>query len=121
LKGIEGLDLAVQSALGDIEICDTSIYDAIDLPILDFDVKSSTTQTYVPPTSWSKVLMISDLADAIATYLQEGTFAETSDVGLFIATTRQAAFHSRCTSPPIMLYEADEKHYQSTVSSNHSP
>ena len=39
--------------------------------------------------------MMSDLADVIATYLQEGTFAETSDVGLFIATTRQAAFHSR--------------------------
>jgi len=52
--------------------------------------------------------MISDLADAITIYLQQGTFAETSDVGLFIATTRQAAFHSRRTSPPIMLYEADE-------------
>ena len=47
--------------------------------------------------------MISDLADAIATYLQEGTFEETSDVGLFIATTRQAAFHSRRTSPPLLL------------------
>jgi hypothetical protein len=44
-----------------------------------------------------------DLADAIATYLQEGTFAETSDVGLFIATTRQAAFHSRRTFPPFLL------------------
>jgi hypothetical protein len=51
----------------------------------------------------------SDLADAIATYLQEGTFAETSDVGLFITATRQAAFHSRRTSPPfLLLYGADE-------------
>jgi hypothetical protein len=97
LKGIGGLDQAIQSALGDVEICDTSTYDAIDLPQFDFVVNSSTTQTYVFPTSSSSygILMISDLADAIATYLQEGTFAETSDVGLFIATTRQAAFHSR--------------------------
>jgi hypothetical protein len=103
LKGIEGLDRAVQSSLDDVEICDTSTYDATDLPSFDFDVNSSTTQTYVAPTSWYKVLMISDLADAIATYLQEGTFAETSDVGLFIATTRQAAFHSRRTFPPFLL------------------
>jgi hypothetical protein len=103
LKGIEGLDRAVQSSLDDVEICDTSTYDVIDLPSFDFDVNSSTTQTYVPPASWYKVLMISDLADAIATYLQEGSFAETSDVGLFIATTRQAAFHSRRTFIPFVM------------------
>ena len=98
MKGIGGLDRAIQSALGDIEICDTSAYDAIELPQFDFVVKSTTTLTYVLSTSWYKTLMFSDLADAIATYLQGGTFAETSDVGLFISTTRQAAFHSRRTS-----------------------
>lgn len=99
MKGIVGLDRAVQSALGDIEICDTSTYDAIELPQFDFVVNSTTTLTYVLSTSWYKALMMSDLADVIATYLQEGTFAETSDVGLFIATTRQAAFHSLRTFP----------------------
>ena len=50
------------------------------------------------------LLMISELAEAIASYLQEGSFAGISDVGLFVAATRQAAFHSRRKSSFLLQY-----------------
>jgi hypothetical protein len=99
IKATEGFDQSIQESLDQVEICDTSTYDPIVLPSFDFEVASGTTLRYVDRFCQSRAeLTCSELAEGIAGYLQQELFAETSDVGLYVSATRQAAFQSRRTS-----------------------
>jgi len=93
LEAIEGFDRSIQESLDQVEVCDTSTYDPIVLPSFDFEATTGTTLRYV---DWLCVkLTCSELAEAIAGYLQQDPFAESSDVGLYVSVTRQAALQSR--------------------------
>jgi hypothetical protein len=99
IKAIEGFDRSIQESLDQVEICDTSTYDPILLPAFDFEATNGTTLRYVDQTGPAKAeLTCSELAEAVAGYLQQDLFAETSDVGLYVSATRQAVFQSRRTS-----------------------
>ena len=82
--GIEALNESitiVRSALGGTEICETSTFDPPTLPPFTYERTDSSD--------------ISGLAEVIAEYLQDDFFADYSDVSLYIAPLRQAAYHSR--------------------------
>jgi len=93
LEAIEGFDRSIHESLDQVEICDTSTYDPIVLPSFHFEATTSTTLRYV---YWLLLkLTSSELAEAIAGHLQQDSFAESSDVGLYVSATRQAALQSR--------------------------
>lgn len=68
--------------MGATEICETSTFDPPTLPPFTYEVQGGSGD-------------ISSLAEVVAEYLQDDFFADYSDVSLYIAPLRQAAFHSR--------------------------
>lgn len=106
-SGIEALNQsirAISSAWSDTGLCETSTFDPPTLPSFTYDTSKRDDSGDIRYDTQSagksrELTRRSSLAEAIAEYLQDDFFADYSDVSLYIAPLRQAAYHSRRQSP----------------------